>query len=309
MIPVCATDGRGFMSTSPDTDLLIGPALPNEQAEALALLAAAGAGEPSPDGLFVARRAGRLVGAACALLQPGRTAIIGLPRIDRAESEITAQRLLAGVCDWLSQQDVCLAQALLETPSETDLAVLRKGGFAHLADLLYLVSLNEEFPTSLPVTPLDFEVYGDGNHDRLARIVDATCEQTRDCPQLNGVRHTEDVLAGYRGIGVFDPSRWLIARHQGRDAGCLLLTDHPQHENYELVYMGVAPAARGHGWGTDITRLAQWLARCAGRPRLVLAVDAANEPAIGTYAAAGFQAWDRRSVYVRVFRRAAGGVR
>ena len=297
------------MSTSPDNDLVIGPALPSERAEALAFLAAARAEESSPEGLFVARRAGRLVGAACSLLQPGRTAILGLPRIDRAESEITARRLLAAVCDWLSQQDVCLAQALLETPSETDLAVLRKGGFAHLADLLYLVSLDEEFPTSLPATPLELEVHCDGNHDRLVRIVDATYEQTRDCPQLNGVRPTEDVLAGYRGIGVFDPNRWLIVRHQGRDVGCLLLTDHPQHENYELVYMGVVPAARGHGWGTDITRLAQWLSRCAGRPRLVLAVDAANEPAIRTYAAAGFQAWDRRSVYVRVFRRAADAVR
>jgi RimJ/RimL family protein N-acetyltransferase len=32
-----------------------------------------------------------------------------------------------------------------------------------------------------------------------------------------------------------------------------------------------------------------------------LAVDAANEPAIAAYAAAGFQAWDRRRVYLRVF--------
>ena len=36
------------------------------------------------------------------------------------------------------------------------------------------------------------------------------------------------------------------------------------------------------------------------RQRLVLAVDAANEPALRTYAAAGFQAWDRRSVFIRV---------
>ena len=41
-------------------------------------------------------------------------------------------------------------------------------------------------------------------------------------------------------------------------------------------------------------------ARQAERKRLVLAVDAANEPALRMYAAAGFQAWDRRSVFVRV---------
>ena len=31
----------------------------------------------------------------------------------------------------------------------------------------------------------------------------------------------------------------------------------------------------------------------------MLAVDAANSPAIAVYAAAGFEVWDRRSVFLR----------
>ena len=93
----------------------------------------------------------------------------------------------------------------------------------------------------------------------------------------------------------------VVGAAPGDDVGCLLLTDFPEHENWELTYMGVAPSARGNGWGAHIVRYAQWRARLADRLRLVLAVDADNGPAITLYAAAGFQAWERRTVFVKVF--------
>jgi ribosomal protein S18 acetylase RimI-like enzyme len=64
--------------------------------------------------------------------------------------------------------------------------------------------------------------------------------------------------------------------------------------------MGLTPAARGRGWGHELTRHAFSLAQAAGRRQLVLAVDANNAPALKTYAAAGFAAWDRRSVFLRM---------
>jgi ribosomal protein S18 acetylase RimI-like enzyme len=47
---------------------------------------------------------------------------------------------------------------------------------------------------------------------------------------LDGVRSIEDVLRGYQAAGTFDPSRWMIVRHAGQDAGCLLLTEHASAE-------------------------------------------------------------------------------
>jgi ribosomal protein S18 acetylase RimI-like enzyme len=117
---------------------------------------------------------------------------------------------------------------------------------------------------------------------------------------VNGIRRIDDVLQGYRATGHFDPERWLMVRHQGEPIGCLILTAYPEHSTWELIYMGILPAARGRGWGVEIVRHALWLARRAAPKRLVLAVDAANEPALRMYAAAGFQAWDRRSVFVRI---------
>jgi ribosomal protein S18 acetylase RimI-like enzyme len=179
--------------------------------------------------------------------------------------------------------------------------VLRTAGFEPLAELLYLVSGRDDFPRARPTSDLEFEPYSAAGHDRLARVVEATYEGTLDCPQLDGVRQIDDILAGYRSTGVFAPSRWLLVRNGARDVGCLLLADHPNEENWELVYMGLVPSARGNGWGKDVTRHAQWLTGQAGRARLVLAVDAANKPAIRTYLELGFRRWDRRRVLWRTF--------
>jgi RimJ/RimL family protein N-acetyltransferase len=109
------------------------------------------------------------------------------------------------------------------------------------------------------------------------------------------------VLTGYQATGRFDPGHWRIVRSDGRDVGCLLLADHPAADQWELVYMGLVPAARGHGLGAEMIRFSQYLTGQAGRGRLVLAVDADNAPALALYASAGFLRWDRRSAFLRIF--------
>ncbi|MBN2476751.1 MAG: GNAT family N-acetyltransferase [Pirellulales bacterium] len=275
------------------------------QQQVAAWLAAVASGELSRQGLLGAYQSGRLVGAVLAQLQPGRTATVWVPRVVPDEAATIARQLLDAAADWLANHRVCVAQVHLPSERHADDGLLRAGGFDRLTDLLYLACAEDQFPSHLPTSPLQFEAYSVANHQRLARMVEATYEQTRDCPELDGVRETEDVLAGYRATGQFDPARWLIARHADEDVGCLLLADHAEHDNWELVYMGVAAAHRGHGWGLDIARHAQWLTRQAGRRRLVLAVDAENEPATRMYAAVGFRAWERRGVYLKVFGRSS----
>ncbi|MGD0899924.1 MAG: GNAT family N-acetyltransferase [Thermoguttaceae bacterium] len=153
----------------------------------------------------------------------------------------------------------------------------------------------------MPTTNLEFEPWSAAEHGRLSSIVEATYAETLDCPALDGIRNVEDVLAGYRLTGVFDPRRWLIVRRKGMDVGCLILADFPVQDTWELVYMGVVREARGRGWGRQIARRAQWMAGLSGRLRLVLAVDARNTPALKMYAAAGFQEWDQRSVYGKAY--------
>jgi ribosomal protein S18 acetylase RimI-like enzyme len=197
------------------------------------------------------------------------------------------------------RRDATLVQTLLETDASDHATRLQKAGFRHIADLLYLVSPRDSFPEIRPTLPLALRPYDEQQRSALAELIEQTYEGTRDCPQLNGVRSPEDVVAGYQAIGQFSPQRWLIASQEGRDVGCLLLADHPSYDQWELVYLGLVPQARGQGIGFALTRYAQWLAQQAGRERLVLAVDADNAPALRLYAQAGFQTWDRRSVLVK----------
>ena len=189
------------------------------------------------------------------------------------------QLLRAGMAH-LPPLGIRMVQALLPTDVGADAELLVAAGFRHVSDLLYLVCLADRFPrqsalsrasSSSPTHPR--------LHARFADLVDATYEDTLDCPAVNGVRSVDDVLQGYRATGHFSPERWFIVRHQGEEIGCLILTDYPEHATWELIYMGLLPAARGRGWGVEIVRHALWLARQALRNRLVLAVDAANEPA------------------------------
>lgn len=277
--------------------------LPKAEREGLLRQALARTGEKAAgEGLFEARRGGRLAGALCSELQPGRTAGLWPPQIaaSEAEGETCLTALIDAALEWLLAKEVRIVQSLLPTDAGRDADRLRAAGFTHPADLLYLVSDASRFPEALADSGLSFDRAADRSDAELAKLVEATYEQTLDCPSLNGVQDCGDVLAGYRATSSFDPSRWFVARHSGQDVGCLLLADIAEANQWLLVYMGLLPAARGRGLGIELVRHAQRLCGQAGRARMVLAVDAENAPAIKIYAAAGFVAWDRRSVWLRV---------
>jgi ribosomal protein S18 acetylase RimI-like enzyme len=253
------------------------------------------------DDLWCAYRGEHLAAAMLAQIEPGHMALVSPPQVARGQPRETADHLLAAMMDHLAGAGVKLARALLVTDHGPDAEVLIASGFRHIAELLYLVSVSGAFPTERPHDPLDFVSYSDAEHKRLADIVARTYEGSLDCPTVEDTRGIDDVLAGYRGAGPFDPVRWFIVRSDGADVGCLLLGQVEEDQQWELVYMGVAPEARGRDFGVAIARYAQWRTAQAGRARLVLGVDAGNAPAIAAYAAAGFVSWDHRSVFLRVF--------
>lgn len=252
--------------------------------------------------LLVARTEGKLAGAIWSQPQAGGSAHLWPPQIVHGVAVELRQDLLRAALDRLAHE-VQLVQALLPQNSGDDARLLRGGGFEHISDLLYLVSLRAAFPDNEPLrTKLIFQPYSEDLQSQLAHIIEQTYEGTRDCPGLNGVRSIDDVLAGYRATGRYDSQNWLIVRSGSADdaaIGCVLLAEHAAG-TWELIYMGVVPMARGRGLGVELTRHAQWHVGRAGGERLVLAVDAANEPAIAIYAAAGFTAWDRRSVLLKI---------
>lgn len=252
------------------------------------------------DGLFIALRGDQVCGAAWAQPQPGNTAVLWPPKLNQGEPEHAAYLLLQAAVQRLDAAGVGMAQVLLPDRDERVVGLLEAAGFRHLAELLYLTCEAERFPAEPPSRhDLEFVAYESSQRVRLAQLIEQTYVGSLDCPVLNGARHMDDVIAGYEATGVFRPEMWQIVRCSRKDVGVLLLADHPGARHWELVYMGLVPEARGRGWGRQITQHAQAMALRAAVDRIVLAVDAANSPALEMYRGAGFEKWDRRHVYVR----------
>jgi GNAT superfamily N-acetyltransferase len=178
---------------------------------------------------------------------------------------------------------------------------LVRNGYRFAAELVFLTWDARENSIELPRSELNFEPYRDASQERLIQLVESTYIDTLDAPALNGARATADVLEGYEHVGVSGTENWYFVRQRDRDVGCLLLADFPELSRFELVYMGLQPAARGRGWGKVLVHFAQWMTRQTGRQSLLLAVDAANDPARAIYARCGFQELDRRIAWFKVF--------
>ena len=264
--------------------------------------------------LLLARRGVDLVGAIWAQVRAGRTAALWPPGLCEFEDQKTAIALVTAAVLDATATGVKLVHSLLAKDQLSEALWLTGGRFENVAELLYLVCPRARFASRESHAELAFEPMGergctieDHKLIRLAAIVQRTYEKSLDCPVLQGVRSINDVIAGYKATGEFDPSRWFLVRRPNRqgDIGCLILTAHQRERRAEIVYMGVVSQERGRGVGLQIARHAQWLASQVtsaekSSKELILAVDAMNLPAVRLYEKAGFECRARRSLFLRV---------
>ena len=269
---------------------------------------AASGGESYWQGLMGCSVGTQLTGVVWVQFHAGNTASLYGPVLV-TENRILAQQLIESAIAQANQRGVRIVHALKDLDHSPETHALLQAGFAYATDLQYLFCDVAAIPPPQPDSFLHFDSWSDEQDGRFAQIVERTYINSLDCPRIEGVRSIEEVLAGYRAVGVFDPARWLLVSIADAttgtfvDIGCLLLADQPTSDQFELVYMGVVPEHRGKSWGSEIVRQALWRASIAGRKRIVLAVDSANHPATRMYAAAGFCSFDRRALYLREIHR------
>jgi ribosomal protein S18 acetylase RimI-like enzyme len=261
-------------------------------------------GEIDPRGVFVLRGPTGLLGALVCLPVPGASGLLWPPgTVDDDRRREREDLLLQHTLAWLRQRGVKLAQTLL-APEEMFLArPLERNGLAHVTDLWYMRH-DLDIPVRWLDTParLTFRPYDPDHPSLFHQTLQHTYEQTRDCPEVNGVRTIEDVIEGHRNQGTYDPDCWWLASLSGEPVGVAIVTELPERGDWEVAYMGVVPEARRRGFGREILLKALTEARAAEVPRLTLSVDSRNQPAWDLYRSLGFEPFDRRAVYLLVWR-------
>jgi ribosomal protein S18 acetylase RimI-like enzyme len=263
------------------------------------------AGELDPAGVLVARgRAGRLLGALVCLPVPGASGLLWPPQAAAgAGREAAEDALVRHAVSWLRGRGARLGQALLPPQDVPAARPLERNGFDHVTTLWYMQhDLDAPPPGRRGGRRVVCVPYaGLPDRDLFHRTLLRTYEGTLDCPEVNGARTVEEVLEGHRAQGRHDPGRWWLARAGGEAVGVLLMAEMPEWDSWDVSYVGVVPEARRRGFGRELVARALAEARRAGAPRVTLSVDARNRPAWELYTDLGFEAHDRREVYLAVW--------
>jgi mycothiol synthase len=248
---------------------------------------------------------GRIVDVVLAVPNVGRTAMFFASR-PLAQRSVGA---LAAVIDHAAMDMALggahLGQALLEPEEHFEAKAFTAARFLELARLSYLERpLPRRKPHGLPPMPdgCRVEPFREELESDVVAALESSYEQTLDCPGLRGLRETRDILAGHRATGIFEPELWRILRLNGRAVGVLLMNPSPQHGSIELVYIGLAPEARGRGLGVALLRHGLSLVSGRGERTMNLAVDERNDPALRLYRNEGFTPALRRVAMIRPLR-------
>jgi mycothiol synthase len=255
--------------------------------------------------IHVAEQAGRTVWAVLPVVSPGRTMLLlSPPRVSRPLSDTVAPGLVEHVVALFAARDIQLAQVLIDPRDASAISLYQACGFANLAELIYLHRAVRTVKYPLLPGDMHWTFYSPQTHGAFGRAITASYAGSLDCPALNGLRGTEDVIAGHKAAGDFDPRLWHLLCADGSDdpLGVLLLARSARSDAMELVYLGVAPAARGQGLGELLMRQALAVASASGCGLLSLAVDARNAPALKLYYRSGMARVTSRIALLRDLR-------
>lgn len=204
---------------------------------------------------------------------------------------------------------VAIVQALPEPREEWSLRACRGAGFIDVGHLTYMrasvpASKKRPPPRSEP-WPGTVQVVSAGSipesrrDEVLVEALDASYEQTLDCPELCGMRQTRDILESHRSTGVHDPGLWWVVFDDHRPRGSMLLARCPDQQAVELVYLGLAPTLRGKGIARRLMEMALRATASARLGEMTCAVDERNAPAVRLYKSCGFRAFSQRVALVR----------
>jgi GNAT superfamily N-acetyltransferase len=208
-------------------------------------------------GLWAAWRRGHVIGALLTQPLAGRAVAVWAPEVESPwRRSATAVALVQAALDEYQTRGFRLAQALLdESAPREGAADLSSGGMPHVTDLVYL-----EAQTAIPVPvraglpPIDWVSFSPQTEWTFRTVLQSTYIDSLDMPELEGLRSLDDILASHRAGGRFVAERWQVGEVRGEPeaVAVLLLSAVPDHDAWEVAYLGLNPAARGRGLGRAV---------------------------------------------------------
>jgi mycothiol synthase len=256
-------------------------------------------------------------GQLASLVGPSLASDPGLG-IHSEAAKAVLEALIRRARDWRVE----LVQAVIDDESPFPTDSLREAGLLKLSSLYQMaVDLPSNVASSDPglsglLATLNWQQYSPADKKVWIDWMDATYEQTADCPELNGLRTTSKTLEGYlasAGMSEADisvPEWWAgfeVEQEASAGAGkakiatAFMLSD-TGGRHWELSYMGVAPAHRGRGLGNATLFRALGRVQELQARRLTLAVDCRNSFAIRLYREYGFQRVRQLEAWFLAFR-------
>ncbi len=226
----------------------------------------------------------------------GSSALVYVPRLQRSGANRAAVSAclqeLRAVC---KLRGFKILEALLEADADVAARSLEGAGFRFLTRLVYLSRQIPGQHVNVKVSEdIQWLSYTLEREEFFCRALDATYTESLDCPELTGLRTAEEVLAGHRSSGLFDPAHWWVVARENQPVGVLLLCGVPGRAALEIAYIGVAQSVRGTGVANALVKRAVEAARSVNAATLTLAVDRRNLPARRLY-----QRWFFRAVAMR----------
>ena len=260
--------------------------------------------ELDSSGLLAAYSQGKLVGAMLAVATHGAVGLVWPPQIAQVPDFATVEdALIQATHQRLKKQGVKLTQALL-LPREIALGTsLARNGYRHITRLLFHRRWLDDVPTDdlARSTALALHQFTVVDRQLFTSTLQRTYAGTLDCPELEGVRTIDEVIAGYQAQAEHDPCRWWLASLYREPVGVVLANATTEESAWEIVYVGIVPECRGHGLGGAVVQHVLIEAKLAGMQVVTLSVDRRNTPAIQLYRRLGFTVWDEREVFLAIF--------
>ncbi len=249
-----------------------------------------------PRGIWVARDNTKIIAVQVCVPLAGSACLFWLPGATDGFADVLVQAGLA----WCRSMGCKLAHAMAKPDEIARTAPLLRCGFRATTRLHQWRRGLSGLPP-IPATALRFELYRPALAAEFAATLERTYVGTLDCPELDGVRTIDDIIAGHRGQGKFQPDFWRLAFAGATPVGVVILVEMEDAVTWELAYLGVTPEYRRRGLARAILLHGLHALRDQPAMEVVLSVDERNRPAQFLYQSLGFVESETSEVFLYFF--------